>query len=131
MNRLHGVLLITSIAVLCCAGCTWSRERVNAIDFHTKAATVVPGTTKSSELATILGTPPNATLDIKGGKEVYVYNFGDSKTKGLTLIFVNIMKTSRGEDSAYFVIDSTGVVEEWVVSTNSQDLPWEWWAFGD
>ena len=33
--------------------------------------------------------------------------------------------------AAYFVIGEDGVVEEMYVGKNSENVPWEWWAFGD
>lgn len=119
------------LPVLCLTGCMWARQKVNIEDFHTKAEAVVEGKTKAGELEGIFGSSPNAIIPQKEGKKVYVYSFGDGKTNGLNLILVNIRKTNLGMDSGYFFIDQNGVVEEKIISSNSKDVPWQWWAFGD
>lgn len=62
---------------------------------------------------------------------MYAYNFGDTKAKGFSLIVINISKANVGLDSAYFFINDKGIVEQSSISSNSQDVPWEWWAFGE
>lgn len=121
------LLLPGAVLVLC--GCTFARVRTNAEDFHEKIASIVPGETTGEELVTILGSEPNATIELWGGRTVYVYTFGDAKTMGLTLLLLNISKTNVGMDAAYFIIDG-GVVSRMFVSSYSKDLPWDWWAFG-
>jgi hypothetical protein len=113
------------------SACHFSRVRVNVENFHDKAAGVEAGSTTSDQLVDMLGTQPNKIIDLEGDKQAYVYIFGDSKTKGLTLIIINILKTNTGIDTAVFVLDSNDVVEEVHISSNSEDLPWEWWAWGD
>lgn len=119
------------ILTLIFSGCVFTRQKINIENFHSKAEQVEAGKTKARELAAILGGPPNAILPMEEGKEVYVYTFGDGKTKGLNLIIFGVTKTNLGLDSAYFFINENKVVEEKIVSTNSKDVPWEWWAFGD
>jgi hypothetical protein len=129
MPRLPLALLL-SLSLLAGSGCTWSRTRVNDPDFRTKAASVVPGKTTARELIQTLGTPIN-WVELPGGNHMYAYSYGDSKTEGLTLLVVNILKTNVGLDSAFFLLDDKDVVREKYIGTNSEDLPWEWWAFGD
>lgn len=126
--RVVPVLLLLPLFL---GACTFARQKINVEQFHEKAELVVPGETKADELVDILGSPPNAILPLKEGKKVYVYTFGQGKTKGLTLILFNVSKTNVGIDSGYFFIDRNDTVEEKVISNNSREVPWEWWAFGD
>ena len=129
---MHRILLLLSlVAVGFASGCTWSRVKVNSEEVLEKSKQIEVGKTKADELETILGSPPNSIIPLGGEREVQVYNFGDSKTNGLTLIVVNITKTNVRLDSAYFFIDADGVVERVSVSNNSEDVPWEWNAFED
>lgn len=121
------LLSVTATGLL--SGCTWSRVKVNNEEVFEKSKQVEVGKTRADELETILGSPPNSIITLGGGREVQAYNFGDSKTNGLTLIVVNIMKTNARLDSAYFFIDANGIVERVSVSNNSADVPWEWNAF--
>lgn len=127
-------LMATGLCIalgMAAGGCTWARQRTNVADFHQKVESVIPGTTRADQLKSILGTEPNTRVNAAGGKTIYVYNFGDAKTKGLTLLLINISKTNVGGDTAYLVVNRQGVVEEMFISSNSKDLPWEFWAFGD
>lgn len=128
-NTLLTLFLLTMMIAV--SGCTWSRAKVNVEDFHERAARVKVGVTKAADLQGIFGSAPNSILPGKDGGSIYVYNFGDAKTNGLTLIIVNISKTNAGSDSAYFFVNAQGVVERASISTNSEDIPWEWWAFGE
>jgi hypothetical protein len=96
-----------------------------------KSALVEVGKTKGADLESIIGSPPNTIIPMQGGREVQIYNFGDSKTSGLTLILLNISKSNVRFDSAYFFIDAQGVVERKSLSNYSKDVPWQWWAFGN
>ncbi len=130
MNRLLIAVALCAALALSAGGCTWARFRTNVEDFYSKADQVIPGRTSGKDLPRILGTPPNVIMDLEGKKQVYVYNFGDAKTAALTLLLLNVSKTNRGDDHAYFIVNAGGVVEEKLISTNSRDLPWQWWAFG-
>ena len=128
------LLMATGLCIalgMAAGGCTWARQRTNVADFHQKVGSVIPGTTRADQLKSILGTEPNTRVNAAGGKTIYVYNFGDAKTKGLTLLLINISKTNVGGDTAYLVVNRQGVVEEMFISSNSKDLPWEFLAFGD
>jgi hypothetical protein len=113
------------------SGCTFARQKINIQGFHEKAESIIPGTTKADELDVILGSPPNAILPIANDNQIYLYSFGQGKTCGLNLILLQIQKTIIGFDTGYFLIDKDKIVKEKVVSTNSTDIPWRWWAFGE
>ena len=130
-KRLALASVLVLLNVLSFAGCTFSRARINAEDMFEKAGHVEVGKTKGAELESIIGSPPNTIIPMQGGREVQIYNFGDSKTNGLTLIIINILKTNVRFDSAYFFIDANGVVERKSISNYSKDVPWQWWAFGN
>ena len=129
IKRFSGVVILLILPVLLNA-CIWGRQKINVEGFHEKAELVVAGETRADELTEILGTPPNAILPLKNGKKLYVYTFGDGKTEGFNLILFRIQKTNLGIDSGYFFIDGNNTVEEKIISNNSKDVPWEWWAFG-
>jgi hypothetical protein len=110
-------------------GCSWGRQQINQADLERRVANVVPGQTTTAELERLAGAPTSITPI--GQKMLYAYTFGDSKSEALNLLIINIGKTNTGLDTALFLIDENGVVESSRVGTNSKDLPWEWWAFGD
>jgi hypothetical protein len=128
--RTPGVVVVV-VVLLLASGCSWSRQRINVQGFHQKAEQVVPGETRAMELEVIFGTPAARVQELSGGEKMHVYSFGEAKTNGLTLILVNISRTNMGVDSGYFIEDSSGVIREKMISNNSRDLPWEWWAFGE
>ena len=125
-----GVAVWTAAVVAALGGCTWGRQQINQADLENRVAGVVPGQTTAAELEKLAGGPPTSITPI-GQKQLYAYTFGDSKSEALTLLIVNIGKTNTGLDTALFLIDENGIVESSRVGTNSKDLPWEWWAFGD
>lgn len=123
--------LLLLLGLVSVTGCTWSRQRTNITDFHKRVAGVVPGETKAQDLPALLGSPPNNILPIAGGGAVLLYTFGDSKTNGFNILIINLSKTNVGIDSAVFISDAKGIVQEVNVSTNSSNLEWEFWPFGD
>jgi hypothetical protein len=125
-----GAAVWTAAVVIALGGCTWGRQQINQADLENRVAGVVPGQTTAAELEKLAGGPPTSITPI-GQKQLYAYTFGDSKSEALTLLIVNIGKTNTGLDTALFLIDENGIVESSRVGTNSKDLPWEWWAFGD
>jgi hypothetical protein len=125
-----GAAIWAAVAVMALGGCSWGRQQINQADLETRVARVVPGQTTVAQLEELAGGPPTSITPI-GQKQLYAYTFGDSKSEALTLLIVNIGKTNTGLDTALFLIDENGVVESSRVGTNSKDLPWEWWAFGD
>jgi hypothetical protein len=131
MKPLYPSILVILILAMLLGGCMFARQKINIENFHAKAENIIPGKTKANEMMEILGSPPNAVIDTPGGKKIFAYTFGDGKTKGFTLILFNVRKTNLGIDTAYFFVDQNNVVEEKIISTNSKDVPWEWWAFGD
>ena len=125
-----GAAVWTAAVVIALGGCTWGRQQINQADLENRVAGVVPGQTTAAELEKLAGGPPTSITPI-GQKQLYAYTFGNSKSEALTLLIVNIGKTNTGLDTALFLIDENGIVESSRVGTNSKDLPWEWWAFGD
>ena len=130
MKRYFPTILICVSLGLLARGCIFARQKINVEDFHAKAATIVPGQTTGKEAMEAIGSPPNAILQLKDEK-AYVYTFGDGKTGGLNLFIFNTRKTNLGIDTAYFFVDDNDVVKRKMVSNHSQDLDWDWWAFGD
>ena len=112
-------------------GCTFSRAQINAADLEQRVANVVPGKTHIEEVERMIGGPATSITPVSGGNLLYAWAFGDAKTAGLTLILINIMKTNSGIDTAIFVVDEGGVVEEVKIGQNHKEVEWQWWAFGD
>ena len=123
-----------SLAALLAAalgGCSWSRTVVNDPSIRERADAVVPGTTTADELPGILGSEPLSHLEVGDGRRLLIWGYGESKTEGLNLLIVSFSRTNTGLDTAYFLVDGKGTVSRKWVGTNSRDLPWEWWSFGD
>jgi hypothetical protein len=131
MNR-SSIVVTALLAALAVAlgGCSWNRNQINRADLENRVAGVVPGQTTSAELEKMAGGPPTSITPI-GNKQLWAYTYGDAKTEGLTAIIINISKTNMGIDTALFLIDENGIVQDARVGQNSKDLPWQWWAFGD
>ena len=125
------VVSLMAAAVLLASGCTIMRQDINTVDFHEKIRNVEAGKTTTDELQDMIGSPPQSILYTGGGERIWVYNFGQAKTAGITLIVFNTLKTNIGLDGALFLIDESGVIKEYTVSNNSQALPWEWWPFDE
>lgn len=120
--------LPTIVGLLVLSGCTFARARINDPEFIVKAAAIEEGTTTSEQLVAQVGNPLS-WVRVGSGEELYVYSYGQSKTGGLTMLIFNVTKTNLKLDTAFFVIKD-GVVTEKYVGTNSEDVPWQWWAFG-
>jgi len=112
-------------------GCTFSRAQINAADLEQRVANVVPGKTHIEEVERMIGGPATSVTPVGSDHLLYAWTFGDSKTAGLTLILINIMKTNSGIDTALFLVDQGGVVEEAKIGQNHKEVGWQWWAFGD
>jgi hypothetical protein len=125
----HLPALLVAVAAL--AGCSWSRTVLNDPSTPDRAATVVVGTTTAEELPRILGSNPLSIVEAGEGRRLLVWGYGESKTHALNLVVVAFSRTNTGIDTAYFLVDRDGVVRRKWVGTNSRDLPWEWWSFGD
>jgi len=129
MKRRLAFLTLALLVAVAVSGCTFHRARLNIEDFNSKAALVTPGKTTAGELVEILGSDPNTILPIEDGKSIYIYYFGDTKTSGLTLIIINLLKTNAGIDSGFFILNRNQVVERAFISTNSKEVSWGWWPF--
>ena len=119
------------VAGLLAGGCAWSRVEINDGQTYAKSRAVRPGKTTTAQLEAIMGSAPNTVMPVKDGRQLFIYNFGDSKTEEFNLILVRFAKTNARLDTAYFMIGKNGVVEHVSVSNNSQRVPWEWVPFGN
>ena len=124
--RLAGAALL-----LATSACSWSKTVVNEPDFLARADQVVVGQTRREQLPEILGSTPLTWIQAADGTDIYVYTYGQTKAKAFNMILLGISKSNTRIDSAWFVIDKDGLVSKKFVGTNSQDVPFEWWAFGD
>jgi hypothetical protein len=124
--RLAGAALL-----LATSACSWGKTVINEPDFLTRADQVIVGQTKREQLPEILGSTPLTWIETGNGTDVYVYTYGQTKTKGFNIILLGISKSNTRIDAAYFVTDKDGIVSKKFVGTNSKDVPFEWWAFGD
>lgn len=111
------------------AGCTFNRLQINDAGLPGKAAQIRPGVTTAEEMEALIG--PATSITPIGRDLLYAYAFGDSKSAGLSLILFNVSKTNTGIDTALFLVGPDEVVQKVYVGRNAEDLPWQWWAFGD
>ncbi len=125
------LMALAVLLLLSLPGCVFARAQLNAADLEERVAMVVPGATTMVEVEEAIGGPATSITPLGGGKLLHVYTFGDTKTAGLSLIVLNVSRTNSGIDTAFFVVNADGVVEEMRIGQNSKDVPWEWWAFGD
>lgn len=124
--RLAGAALL-----LATSACSWSKTVINEPDFIARADKVVVGQTRREQLPEILGSTPLTWIQTDAGNDIYVYTYGQTKTKGFNMILLGISKSNTRIDAAWFVTDKDGIVSRKFVGTNSRDVPFEWWAFGD
>ena len=130
MARFCAVLSLFLLVGVYSTGCTFQRQRTNIKDFYNRVAAVVPGETKTNDVPEILGSPPNNIIPLENGGAILLYTFGDAKTGGFNIIILNFGVSNIGIDSAIFISDAKGIVQEVNVSTNSQELTYDWWPFG-
>ena len=124
------VVLLALVWLSAPLGCAFQRQRINVENPFSRLARVRTGETRAVELPAILGTAPSSIFPIPPDKEGHVYSYGDSKTWMMGLVVFNVQKTNTGIDTAVFVVDGQGVVEEKIFGQNSKDLPWQFWPFG-
>ena len=130
MGRPLIVGIVLGVLVAAVSSCGFNRHQINQADLPERVAGVVPGQTTLAELEAMAGGPATSITPI-GDKRLYVYTFGDAKTKGLYLILLNISKTNSAIDTGIFLVNENNIVEWMQVGNNTEELPWEWWAFGD
>jgi len=123
-------MILLGLGVTALTGCGFNRQQINQADLPQRVSGVVPGQTTLAELEQMAGGPATSITPV-GDKRLYVWTFGDVKTKGLYLVFLNISKTNTAIDTGIFLVNENNVVEWMQVGENTEDLPWEWWAFGD
>lgn len=119
---LLGALLVSS--------CTFSRAEINDSNIPERAKTLEPGSITQEQLIEGIGSPPGQIIFMGDGRRLLIYNYGQSRTKGFTLILFNFLKTNIAVDTAIFLVEGETVVDAWV-GDNSEDVPWEWYPFGD
>jgi hypothetical protein len=124
-------VILLGMLVTAVSSCGFNRQQINHADLPERVAGVVPGQTTLAELEAMAGGPATSITPVGDDKRLYTYSFGDAKTKGLYLIILNISKTNSGIDTASFLVNQDNIVEAMQVGKNSENLPWEWWAFGD
>lgn len=129
MKRNAFLLGVVLAVVLFGGGCAWSRVKLNSTDLSSRVKLVQPGVTQARDLSSMLGQPPNRIIALKDGRQIYVYNTGDSKTKALDLYIIAISKTNSRTESTYVFVNPDGSVES-VNAGALGEVPWEWWAFG-
>jgi hypothetical protein len=133
IRGLRGVLaaaLVAGLLPVLGTGCSFQRQRMNIENPYSRIARVKPGETRAEELSAIFGTAPSSKVPVPPDRVGYVYGFGDSKTFMLGFILLNFQKTNTGMDTAVVVVDKSGIVQEVIHSSNSKDLPWQFWPFG-
>ncbi len=128
----HAAILLAALPA-----CTFNRQRINDSELGDKIRaadaekTLQKGVTTEADLVRLTGSPPTSILLLRNDQRVYIYNFGQAKTAGLTLILINILKTNLAIDTALFFFGTDGKLRDYVLSTNSEELPWQWWAFSE
>ena len=128
--RVIAALAALATVALVASGCTNARAQLNMKQFQAALPEIEVGKTKIGEIEASIG--PAMSITPVGNSLVYAWVYSDSKTRGLTLILLNISKTNTGFDVAHFrVRPSDNVIEGVQLGKNSTDVPWEWWAFGD
>ena len=127
--RFHHTLVV--LAALSFPACTFSRSEINDSKIPQRAKNLQLGKTTADQIIKGIGTPPGQIILLPEGRRLLIYNYGQSKTKGLTLILFNVAKTNVAIDTAIFLVEANGVVTEAWIGDNSEDVPWEWWAFGE
>ena len=120
--------LIAILVVLGSTGCLFAREQLNVPDFEGRVANIVPGRSTLQDLEALVGHPTSITPI--ADKRLLVYVFSDSKTVTFNLIVFGSSKTNVGFDTALFLVNEQDVIEQVSITENSQDLPWQFWAFG-
>ncbi len=91
--RTHHMLFV--LAALSLPACTFSRSEINDSNIPQLVAEHLElGKTTTEQLIKGIGTPPGQIILLPGGQRLIIYNYGQSKTKGLTLILFNVAKTN-------------------------------------
>ena len=122
---------IALLGALALSSCTFARLEINDAQIPERIGNLQLGQDTEDDLIKAIGTPPGQIILLPNNKRLLIYNYGQSKTMGLTLVILNIAKTNVAIDTAIFLIDENDMVEEHWVGDNSVDVPWEWWAFGE
>jgi len=125
---LGAVLLAAAVAP---AGCVFQKVELNDPSIGRKAQAIVPGETREEQLLEILGVEPTSFITLKEGGKLLNYAYGLSKTGGLNLIVFNTQRTNTGLDTMFLKVNPEGVVTKAWVGDHSENVEWDWWAFGE
>lgn len=128
MRILHTLALLGAIGL---ASCTFSRAEINDSNIPNRAKNLEPGKMTEEQLIEAIGTPPGQIIFMPDKQRLLIYNYGQSKTKGFTLILFNFLKTNVAVDTAIFLVDANRMVQDAWVGDNSQNVEFEWYPFGD
>ena len=128
MSRALTLVLLVALV----PACTFARAEINDPTLPQRVREHLElGRTTEDQLIEAIGTPPGSIILLKDKERLLIYNYGQSRTKGFTMIIFNTAKTNVAVDTAVFLIGSDGRVKEAWVGDNSEDMPFEWWPFGD
>ncbi len=127
---MHTRLCIALLCAFFLPACTFNRAEINNSNLPELAKNLRLGEHTAEDVIEAIGTPPGQIILLPNNNRLLIYNYGQSKTSGLTLILFNVLKTNVAIDTAIFLIDESGTVAEAWIGDNSADVPWEWWAFG-
>lgn len=123
---MKAILMMGVCLLFAAQGCMWSRVKVNDECLPARLAKVETGMSLE-DVVTFARCQPSAILPSKEGR-ILIYNTGDTKTEGLMLILVNVMKTNMSLESTYFFLDANDRVVK-ILRSGSQEPEWEFWAF--
>lgn len=119
------------LLALTACGCVLHRMEVNDVSIVQKARGITLGATRDLELPHLLGAQPTSFITLPDGGRLYVYSYGLAKTAGVNLILLNIQKTNQGLDTMFILIGPDGVVQRTWIGDHSEEVDWDWWAFGE
>lgn len=123
---MKAILMMGVCLLFAAQGCMWSRVKVNDETLPDRLAKVQTGMALKDVIA-LARCQPSAILPSKEGR-ILIYNTGDTKTEGLMLILVNVMKTNMSLESTYLFLDANDRVTK-ILRSGSQEPEWEFWAF--
>lgn len=108
-------------------GCLFARTKLGAEGLHNRLQRIRPGMTLE-RVAQVAGELPHAMIPSKEGS-IAIYNMGDAKTKGLTLVLFNMSRTTSVFTSAYIFLDKDSCVKRVWMEKKQPTPPWQWYPF--
>ena len=100
-------------------------------NFYQQLKLVVPEKTRGDDLPALLKAAPQQIMPQKSGGQLYIYQVGDTKMKGLMLIVVNFSVSNSVSDTIYIYTSSQGIVTKVVSAGYPKKAEWEYWPLGD